>query len=531
MRSIAPVVILLALFAPSPPLAQETSPASVSLHSAALQGNTEAVRQHIEAGADLDEKDAFGSSPLNIAATFGKTEVAEALIEAGADLAIADNQGSRPLHIAAFFGYSDIVKALVDNGANRFLRNMNGSTALDIVATPFDDDRPLYDQLVAALGPLGLVLDYDEIASSRPKILEMLRPAIEELEAVEYSPVERGDWAVANPAETSLDPMLVAELYFDAAELKNLYGLLVVKDGKLIAEAYYHDGAVEQLSARHSITKSYLSALIGIAKAEGCLSDLDQRMMDFFPEFADQIDDPRKAGITVRQMLQMRGGYPMEILSPVHHDTLFFSDNWHWLPHLVDFPLLSDPGTKFHYSNLTSHLLAVILARACDADLKTYAAQHLFAPMDAALDDWTADPDGYRWGWGEIYVTARDMAKFGTLYLNDGTYQGRQVISADWVDESLQAYSHDAWATPKLGRYLYDVGYGYQWWSARAGQHHFYFAWGHGGQLIVLLEELDMVIVTTADPLIGLDPIRDKGWEYELAIINVVGKFIKSLPR
>jgi CubicO group peptidase (beta-lactamase class C family) len=530
MKSFASVLTVLGLFVPSLLFAQDTPAPKVGLHLATLQGDADTVRQHIEAGSDLDDKDAYGSSPLIIAATFGKTEVASLLIEAGADLSIRDNQGSMPLHIAAFFGYTEIVGTLLDAGADKFSRNMDGSTAQDIVATPFADDKAVYDQLAEALAPLGLVLDYDQIEASRPKILAMLRPTSEELAAVDYAPLEGVDWSVATPAEIGLDPMLVAELYHDASRLETLYGLLIVKDGRLIAEGYYHDDAGEQLSTRQSITKSYLSALFGIARDKGCLTDLDQRMIDYFPEFAEQIGDPRKAEITVRQLLQMRGGYPMEILSPEHHYALYFSDNWHWLPHLVDFPLHRDPGTGFGYSNVTSHLLGVILARACQTNLESYADQHLFEPTGATLAKWTTDPDGYNWGWGEVYVTARDMAKFGLLYLNDGLYQGQRVISADWIDDSLQAYTRDAWTTPKVGRYLYDIGYGYQWWSARAGQHQFDFAWGHGGQLIVLLDEYDMVIVTTADPLIHLDPLKDRGWDWELAIINVVGKFIKSLP-
>lgn len=99
-----------------------------------------------------------------------------------------------------------------------------------------------------------------------------------------------------------------------------------------------------------------------------------------------------------------------------------------------------------------------------------------------------------------IFVTARDMAKFGLLYLYHGEYEGNRVLPAAWVRESLQTYSeriHDN----KLGLYLRDIGYGYQWWSARVGDHHLSFARGHGGQLIVLLYERDMIIVTTADPL------------------------------
>ncbi len=509
---------------------QRSKPPGVSLHLAALQGDIDAVRRHIEAGSDLNQKDMFGSSPLNTAAAFGRTEVARALIEAGADMEIRNNEGSTPLHAAAFLCRTEIVKAMLDKGANKYLRNDNGHTALDLVAGPFDDVKGAYDGIGKALAPLGFQLDYEHIKVTRPEIAEMLRPRSQELEAVEYTPLPGDDWKVSTPEEQGLDPMLVAEAYLEAAELPTLYGLLVIKNDYLIAEACFNEGGLEQKSSRQSVTKSYTSALVGIALDQGCLSSVDQKMVDFFPEFAGRIDDPRKEQITIRDLLQMRAGYPWEEHEPPYFDTLFFSGNWHWLPHLVDFPLTSDPGTEFKYSNLASHLLGVIVARACDKDLKSYGQENLFTPIDAEVGDWYQDADNYNFGSMGIFVTARDMAKFGLLYLHQGEYDGNRVLSADWVKESLQTYSeriHDN----KLGLYLRDTGYGYQWWSARVGDHQVKFARGHGGQLIILLYDLDMIIVTTADPLDGPDLAGEGGWKYEGAIIELVGKFIKSLPK
>ena len=96
-------------------------------------------------------------------------------------------------------------------------------------------------------------------------------------------------------------------------------------------------------------------------------------MMDFFPEFTGKVKDPRKEQITIRHLLQMRGGYPDEEHTSPLFEVMFFQGNWRFLPHLVDYPLESDPGTKFHYSNLTSHLLGVIVARACNTDLDTFS--------------------------------------------------------------------------------------------------------------------------------------------------------------
>jgi len=151
-------------------------PPSVGLHEAAALGNLEAIRQHIKAGSDLNKKEpSRGSSPLITATVFGETEAARVLIEAGADVNYKNNEGSTPLITAAFFCRTEIVKALLDNGADKNARNNAGRTALDAVSAPFDDVKGIYDQFRAALGPLGIELNYERIKMTRPKIAEMLR--------------------------------------------------------------------------------------------------------------------------------------------------------------------------------------------------------------------------------------------------------------------------------------------------------------------------------------------------------------------
>jgi CubicO group peptidase (beta-lactamase class C family) len=347
-------------------------------------------------------------------------------------------------------------------------------------------------------------------------------PSPEELATVDYTPLVRDDWAVSTPAEQGLDPTPVAELYLDAAALERLYGLLVVKNGHLIAEKYFNEGSVGQKARVQSVTKTVTSALVGIALDRGCLSSVEQRMLDFFPEVSSQITDPRKERITIRQMLQMRAGYPWEESDPALWEGLL---SGRYVPLIERFPLVTDPGTAFHYSNLTSNWLGIIVDRACGAHLRAYAEEHLFLPMGVEAGEWGTDWGGHNNGCGDLHLTARDMAKFGLLYLNDGEYEGNQIIPADWVHDSLQIYSEDAW--DNIGHFR-DIGYGYQWWSARAGDQHVNFAWGHGGQLIVLVDELDMVVVTTADPF-WLEN-NDESWKHEKATISLVADFVSTLP-
>lgn len=163
----------------APTTVSETPPVSapdIPLNDAAIAGNVEAVRQHIAAGTDLNGRNPQGgSTALIAAASFGQNETARQLIEAGADLEVKNNEGSTALHTAAFLCHAGIVKALLAKGADRNSRNNAGATAFDSVAGPFDDVKPIYDQLLQVLGPYGLELDYEFIKETRPKIAEILR--------------------------------------------------------------------------------------------------------------------------------------------------------------------------------------------------------------------------------------------------------------------------------------------------------------------------------------------------------------------
>jgi hypothetical protein len=150
-------------------------PPRVNLHDAAWEGNLEAVKQHIMAGSDLNEKTAAGTTPLERAVAADHTKVVKVLIDAGANVNCTNNEGSTPLHTAAFLCRTDIVKILLENGADRDARNNAGVTAFESVAGPFDDVKGIYDILDAILAQGGVRLDYERIIATRPQIAEMLR--------------------------------------------------------------------------------------------------------------------------------------------------------------------------------------------------------------------------------------------------------------------------------------------------------------------------------------------------------------------
>lgn len=184
MKSLGtPVLLLVIIFIVSGCTAKETTKTDgsvkapdVDLHTAVISDNTEAVKQHIAAGSDLNVRDPFGgSSPLISAAVFGKTEMAKILIDAGVDLNFQNTDGSTALHTAAFFCRPEIVQLLLDKQVDRTIKNKYGATAYDNVALPFAQMKDAYDMMGNVLGPMGLKLDYAYVEKTRPEIAEMLK--------------------------------------------------------------------------------------------------------------------------------------------------------------------------------------------------------------------------------------------------------------------------------------------------------------------------------------------------------------------
>lgn len=158
------------------PAKATVKPPQIDIHTAVLTENLDALKQHIAAGTDLNEKDPFGgSSPLITAAVFNKPAMAKVLIDAGADINFQNNEGSTALHTSAFFCRPEIVKMLLDKGADKTIKNTYGGTAYDNVAGPFNEMKSAYEMMEKVLGPMGLKLDYAYIEKTRPEIAAMLK--------------------------------------------------------------------------------------------------------------------------------------------------------------------------------------------------------------------------------------------------------------------------------------------------------------------------------------------------------------------
>jgi CubicO group peptidase (beta-lactamase class C family) len=326
-------------------------------------------------------------------------------------------------------------------------------------------------------------------------------------------------WRTAPPKAEGMDPAVLATI---AGNVSSLYpqvrSVLVVRHGYLVYERYWHGFGPADGHEIHSITKSITSALIGIALGDHHLKSLDQTVGELLAPHFPRHPDPRLRGVTVRQLLTMTGGLPGDVESAGGDERLsrrlFRSRDW--VGHILGRPLATTPGTTFAYSNASSHLLSAIVADASGQSTLAFARAKLFKPLGIRSDNvfqpravkpptpaqlrayrqaavaWPRDPQGYHFGFGETKRPARDLAKLGYLYLNGGRWDTTQVVPADYVTASTQPHS----SLPGLGP---GEGYGYQWWTASVDRHPSFAAVGIGGQRLLVIPDLDLVVVITSD--------------------------------
>lgn len=320
----------------------------------------------------------------------------------------------------------------------------------------------------------------------------------------------------STPAAEGLDAEVLAGAYQKAAAIPHMYSMLVIRNRAIVAEEYFEGRTGTTPEPVASVGKSILGALVGIAYRDGYLPDLDQRMIDFFPEYDIDSLDPRKRDITIRHLLEMRAGYPFDSSTEYFNQ---LSRSYDWMRFIiVSWALETEPGTAWNYSSASSHLLGGILTKATGLSLRDFANQHLFGPMGLEIGYWPRDRQGYCVGHGDVELSPLQLASFGQMMLDHGRWRGRQIVPSWWIKRSFADYS-DTWYGNDIWPYR-DISYGYLWWHADVDDHHVYFAWGHGGQFITVVPSLDMVVVTTAYNFVG--DFTDNSWDTEGAIFRLI---------
>lgn len=287
----------------------------------------------------------------------------------------------------------------------------------------------------------------------------------------------------AAPRAVPADTVLLPRALDRAAELPRLRGILVSQHGQVVLERYWRGAAADRATNIKSASKSVLSVLVGIAIQEGHIRGVDQPISDFFPDYFARADvDPAKRRITVGNLLSMQSG--LESTSFNQYGAWVGSRNW--VRAALDQPVVDQPGGRMLYSTGSTHLLSAILTRATGTSTWAYANHKLGEPLGFRIRPWQRDPQGIYFGGNDMYLTPRQMLRFGQMWLDGGSVDGRQIVPRAWVEQSVRPRTSSPWN---------GHGYGLGWWTRESGGRQVHFAWGYGGQYIFVVPELRMVAV------------------------------------
>ncbi|UQZ48274.1 beta-lactamase family protein [Bacillus sp. PK3-037] len=317
--------------------------------------------------------------------------------------------------------------------------------------------------------------------------------------------MQRNDWPTADPAALGMDAEKLSELDPKIkSEYSNINGVVVVKNGYIAFERYYHSYGPNDTHHVASVTKSIISALIGIAIHAGYIKSIDQNAFDFFPEYVPAPYNKQNQNITIRHLLTMTAPYPFEDWHEPLDKMCMQPD---WITYTLD--MLGQGGTigTFKYSTAGAHLLSAIITRSTGKSARKFANERLFKPIGMkeiphydmqsfGFDDlfgknvkgWVNDPDGNSTGGWGLTLTPRDMARFGYLYLNHGTWNNQQIIPRSWIDESTVMNANN---------------YGYLWWLRDEDDVFSYSSLGDGGNVICCVPEKDLVVAIASEFLIN----------------------------
>ena len=333
----------------------------------------------------------------------------------------------------------------------------------------------------------------------------------------DYWPTEQ--WLNTTPAEQGMSFNQLDQINSSIIENEiELDSVIVIKNGYIVYEKYYNYWNQYMAHTIQSCTKSFMSALIGIAIDRGFIDNVSQPVLDFFPNYTIDNWDSRKENITLYHCLTMSSGlefHENDIPYEEPENDLFAmyrsDDMWQYV---LDRPMEYNPGEHWSYNSGGIELLGGVIEQTTGYSVVEFAEEFLFDPIGIDYYTWWRVPASNQYGCGGgLNLRPRDMARFGYLYLNEGNWNGTQVVSSDWVNVSTQIrYDTGGW-----------YNYGYTWWSIQGTT--FYEAMGHYEQKIFVLPEHDIVVVFTGD-------VQDEDWHpTDYFVIEYVIPYLEDANR
>jgi CubicO group peptidase (beta-lactamase class C family) len=269
------------------------------------------------------------------------------------------------------------------------------------------------------------------------------------------------------------------------AQIQTLHSFMLVRHGRVVAEAWWKPEAPDKPHVLWSLSKSFVSAAVGLAVAEGKLS-LDDPVLKFFPEAAPAEPSENLKAMKLRHLLSMSGG----------HDTepKFRIEDGPSVKAFFEHPVVHPPGTWFRYNTPSTYMCSAILTKVTGQTVLEFLKPRLFEPLSIESPAWGTSAEGYSLGGYGLFARTEDIAKFGLLHLQKGRWNGKQIIPEEWVQTATSKHVENDRA-PSAKNPEWRQGYGFQFWRCR---HNAYRGDGRDGQICLVLPDQDAVVAITA---------------------------------
>jgi len=306
-----------------------------------------------------------------------------------------------------------------------------------------------------------------------------------------------------SPESQGMDSNLLAKMLDRIWENDiEIHGIVIVRNGYKVLDAYSYPLTADDIHPIYSITKSVTSALVGIAIDKGYINNVNQTVLNLFPKRVAKNLDSNKKAIKIQHLLTMSSGLECR---DSYHDYWVglrqLENSSDWVQFAIDLPMAEAPGTRFNYCNGGTFLLSAILQQQTGLNALQFAEKYLFGPLGISDFSWPSNRQGITIGYGGLHMRPQDMAKIGYLYLNNGMWDDNQIISSQWIKDSTRKHISTTES----------FDYGYQWWITDSNE---YLALGYGGQYILVIPENNIVAVFTGN-------LTRKDW-------NIPTGFLKS---
>jgi len=378
-------------------------------------------------------------------------------------------------------------------------------------------DHPAYNNdEMQTVGHIG----YEDVAIDRQGVTDLLtspgiKQAIEErgIELITYDNLAKA-LPRGTPQAEKMNPKAVTNfLQAIKNDKHDLHSLMIVRNGKVIAEHWLGDNTPNKPHILNSVSKTFTATAIGFAVTEGLLKVTD-KVISFFPDKLPAEVTPYLKEMEIRDLLTMSAGHEKDPTASIRN-----AENSDWVKAFLAFPIKHKPGTEFVYNSMGTYMLSAIVQKVTGEKLINYLSPRLFRPLGITGAFWQESPQGINTGGWGLYVRTEDLAKLGQLYLQKGRWNGKQLLPEAWVEEAtgFQIESLPAGAKkenltikPKDSDWL--QGYGYQMWHSR---HNSYRADGASGQFILVMPEKNAVVAMTAN-INDMQAVLNLVWKYLL---------------